>query len=87
MIVAEKIWCPAYEAQPEGLFNKATCPEAPANWFREDPEYAAQLFAMERFNRKEGSATYVVHVLDNQSKLHVFTLQVGLELTVRAVSL
>jgi len=46
MSVCVKIWH-SEETRPEGLFNRETLPDAPPNWFREDLEYAAELFALE----------------------------------------
>ena len=54
MTTTAKIWCPTDESEPEGLFNKASCPHAPPNWFREEPELAAELYALERFGRSNG---------------------------------
>lgn len=78
--IATKVWCPADEAEPEGLFNKASCPEAPPNWFREEPEVAAELYAMERHSGRH-QTEYEVLVRCDQGKLHKFTVKVGYELT------
>lgn len=76
MSLAMKIWCPDDEPVPEGLTNLTT---APPNWFREDPEYAAELYGLER-GAPKGSVEYRVHVLDTQGQLHVFQVKVGLQL-------
>lgn len=84
MNLAAKVWA-GDEGQPEGLFNKATCPNAPANWFREEPPYAAELYAMERFDRKSPNSRMTVYVLDTAGVLHTFNVQVGLELTAKVL--
>lgn len=75
MIRAVKVWCPRDEFEPEGLFNKATCPDTPDQWFAEDPEYAAQLYGITR-----GEGDYEIHVLDSDGVLHRFNTRVRREL-------
>lgn len=76
MNIAAKVW--AYdEPEPEGLFNKATCPEAPPNWFREEPEYAAELYALERGTHRGARTAYKINVLDEDGKLHRFEVEVA----------
>lgn len=93
MSQAVKVWCPARETEPEGLFNKATCPDAPANWFREDPEYAAELYALELHGElakavsrvpgmpKRSHVQFDITVVDDQGATHKFAVEVGYELT------
>lgn len=71
MAVCVKVWSPDTEPRPRGLFNKSTCPKAPPHWFKEEPEYAAELFGLE--TRKSGR----VHVLDSDGRLHMFEVEVG----------
>jgi len=96
---AVKVWCPDEESEPEGLFNKASCPDTPANWFREPPDKAAELYALERFtevSKNKSTAkdfyqrTYeahahkedrIVHVLDDQGKLHKFKIRQQYDIT------
>lgn len=80
---AAKVWCPDDEPEPEGLFNKATCPDAPPHWFAEDPGYAAELYGLERGLVTLGgpSKEYNVHVIDGRGVLYKFKVKVGHELT------
>ena len=81
----EKIWCPENEQEPEGLFNKASCPNVPPNWFRESPEFAAELYAMERCSPEDMIAHKPtlcrVHVLDTEHVLHKFDVRIVYEMT------
>jgi len=88
MSLAVKVWCPADEPEPSGLFNKASCPDAPPSWFKEWPEVAAELYALERASfvvKKDGSQgrtrfSNIIHVLDDAGQLHKFKGQAGMEL-------
>lgn len=75
MLVTTKIWAED-EAMPEGLFNKTTLPNAPPNWFREDPVYAAELYGLER-----GTGQYNLNVLDDEGNIHHFKIEVVRSLT------
>lgn len=78
MTIATKVWCPALEPQPKGLFNRSTCPHAPPGWFREEPEYAAELYALEL----GGEAERVIQVVDTIGA--VFTFKVSTKREIRA---
>lgn len=82
---AIKVWCPDDEGKPEGLFNKYACPDAPANWFREEPALAAELFALERWGSTPSTITRRVIVLDEQHVEHTFqtTVFTSPEVTVK----
>lgn len=77
MILAAKVWT-SKEPEPEGLFNKAMCPAAPPNWFREDPEYAAELFGLEL-----GVGDHTVNVLDTAGVHHRYDVSVAREIHAR----
>lgn len=71
---AKKVWCPAVEDKPEGELVTHRDPDLP-NWYREAPEHAAELYALELFtgrHRFGDTATFEIHVLSNDGKLHVF---------------
>lgn len=81
MPTTQKVWSPDDEAEPEGLSNLKS---APPNWFREEPQYAAELYGLERGNPNHGSVrggspskTYRVHVLDDSGTLHKFNVKVA----------
>ena len=80
--VAAKVWCPANEPEPMGLFNRATCPQAPANWFREEPADAAELFGLEI-----GVGDFEVHVLDTAGVLHRFNVSTARDLNAHVKAL
>ena len=95
MSLTVKVWCPEDESEPEGVFNKASCPDCPLGWFNEPPEVAAELYALERasFRIKKVVASCqvdntpgrtrfsgTIHVLDDAGKLHKFKGQAGMEL-------
>lgn len=75
MIRAIKVWLPGLESEPEGLSHSKT---APKNWFRELPEVAAELYALEEHKRFDGLAA-VVCVRDDQGELHRFEVTVVVE--------
>jgi len=88
MSLTAKIWCPDNEPEPEGVFNRESCPDAPPNWFRVHPEAAAELYALERASfvvKKDGTQgrtrfSNIIHVLDDTGKLHKFKGRAGMEL-------
>lgn len=80
MILAAKVWA-SDENEPEGLFNKTSCPTAPPNWFREEPVYAAELYALERYGRSP-KREMVIHVRDTDGVTHTFRAEVGLQVQV-----
>ena len=53
MSLAVKVWCPADERMPSGLFNKESCPKVFPDYFREEPAEAARRYALERSTRGE----------------------------------
>lgn len=74
---ATKVW-ELGQPEPEGLFDPKACPTAPKNWFREDPAYAAQLYAMEiRMCGRRPAGVITVCVLDNADTLHEFKVRVA----------
>ena len=75
MVLTEKVWCPTQEPMPEGLFNTTSCPEAPPHWFRECPELAAELYALE-IHKGKSEETYHVAVLDSTAARHTFTVRI-----------
>jgi len=77
MPLTVKIWCDD-EPEPDGLFNRSTCQEAPPNWFREEPSVAAELYALERDvgNRR-------VNVIDDAGRRYVFSTKVRWALEVK----
>lgn len=88
-IVAAKVWCPEEEAEPEGIVPPEM--DAPPNWFREDPAYAAELYVLEKelqTTRPDPMALEKterhVRVIDTQGKTHDFhtTARVRRELEV-----
>jgi hypothetical protein len=103
MSLTVKVWCPADESEPEGVFNKKSCPDCPLGWFNnESPEVAAELYALERasFVVKKGVSqcqvdnapgrtrfSGIIHVLDDQGKLHKFKGRAGMELVAHVESL
>lgn len=79
MTVAVKVWIPALESEPAGLSHSKT---APKNRFREAPEIAAELYALEERKRFEGHAVLVC-VLDDAGQLHRFNVTAEMEPVVR----
>jgi len=75
MPLTVKIWRDG-ESEPEGLFNQRMCPNAPPNWFREEPRVAAQLYALEC-----GVGDWRVNVLDDRGRRHVFVTSVQWKLS------
>lgn len=65
-----KIWSHG-AAKPDGLFNKHECPDAPENWFREEPKLAAELFGLEL------GKTCKVYTQDEAGKIKVFQVVVS----------
>ena len=91
MSLTVKIWCPYDEPEPEGVFNRESCPDCPLGWFNEPPEAAAELYALERASfgvKKDGSQgrtrfsniIHIIHVIDDTGKLHKFKGRAGMEL-------
>lgn len=76
---AAKVWGPGEPEPPDGVLTHLT--SAPANWFREEPKYAAELYALERGSRMPSE--YLVHVRDVDGDLHRFMVRAALELVVR----
>jgi hypothetical protein len=76
--LAVKIWAED-EPKPEG--GKAHNTGAPPNWFKEDPEYAAELYGLER-----GLGEYKVTVLDDDGSTHKFTVKVHQQLVARVAN-
>lgn len=80
-MVTKKVWCPTIEPEPEGLFNKGTCPDAPKNWFREEPAVAAELYALELGGgRGHYTTKYEIRVLDEGGTYHRFQTETCREL-------
>jgi hypothetical protein len=80
MALARHVWLSGLEQKPDGLFNRKSAPDAPENWFREDPAYAAELFALEVHPYyKPGQKIYIVAVEDENGIARRF------EVTVRRV--
>jgi hypothetical protein len=77
--IAAKVWGPGEPEPPDGVLTHLT--SAPPNWFREEPAYAAELYALERGSRMP--AEYEVHVRDVKGVLHDFKIRAALELVVR----
>lgn len=76
MTRAIKVW-ELGKPEPEGLFDRQACPNAPANWFAEDPALAAQLYAMEISGEGRPDGPVTVCVLDDASTLHEFKVRVA----------
>jgi hypothetical protein len=69
--VATKVWAED-ESVPVGVTNLKTCPGGPSGgWLRESPEYAAELYGLER-----GVGKYRVHVLDDSAIETVYDVEV-----------
>ena len=66
------------EAEPtEGKqSNLTTFGGIPARWFSELPEYAAELYALERWGRVRQTRGAFVNVRDGYGKIHVFGISV-----------
>lgn len=79
MALAAKVCGPGEPEPPDGVLTHLT--SAPANWFREDPAYAAELYALERGARMPSE--YVVRVRDVDGVLRLFKVRAALELSVR----
>ncbi len=79
MSLAAKVWGPGEPEPPDGVLTHLT--SAPVNWFREEPAYAAELYALERGPRMPSE--YLVHVRDVDGLLHRFIVRAALELVVR----
>ncbi len=79
MAETAKVWGPGEPEPPDGVLTHLT--SAPANWFREEPAYAAELYALERGAKMPPE--YLVHVRDVGGVLHRFVVRAALELVVR----
>jgi hypothetical protein len=68
--IAKKVWS-ADEVRPPGelVTNLKTVPSQ--NWLREEPRYAAELYALER-----GEGKYIIFVDDEDDHLHRFVFEV-----------
>jgi hypothetical protein len=74
-VLAAKVWCPSIESEPEGAFNPKSCTGLPSkNWFCEDPEFAARLYALELSDKGHGRK-HEIHVRDNNGNLLKFDVQ------------
>ncbi len=81
MSVAAKVWGPGEQEPPDGVLTHLT--SAPPNWFREDPEYAAELYALERgIGDRCMPDEYQVLVRDTDGALHAFAVRPRMELHV-----
>jgi hypothetical protein len=79
MALADRVWGPGETEPPEGVLTRLVT--APPNWFREEPAYAAELYALERGAMMPPE--YTVYVRDVKGVLHVFSVRAALELVVR----
>jgi hypothetical protein len=83
MALAARVWGPGEPEPPEGVLTHLT--SAPPNWFREEPAYAAELYALERGAKMPPE--YTVYVRDVNGVLHLFKIRAALELVVRVSQL
>lgn len=73
--LAAKVWGED-ELEPEGLFNKQRFPHVPDSWWREEPRYVAELYALERAGEAGRERTKRrVHVIDEGGVKHVFDVE------------
>ncbi len=87
-MLTKKVWCPAIESEPEGLFNRDTCPDASAQWFHEEPACAAELYALELGSGDEPHVGKLeIHVIDKGGTLHRFQTETRRELVAHVTTL
>lgn len=61
--------------------------QLPAHWFEESPEYAAELYALERWNRDVLAGKTIqeeIHVAASDNKLYVFKVNLYPDVHCRA---
>ncbi len=76
----KKVWCPELAPAPDGELVSSRAQSMP-NWFREEPELAAELYALEMYGESnEGhDALYEVHIITNDDVLHRFNVRIRKE--------
>jgi hypothetical protein len=95
MSITAKIWCPDDEMEPEGRLVAHIGPgHKPRNplstWFREPPEQAAELYALERWilespkPRNERRTVYQVRIRDEDGEIHNFEVKLSWEMKIDA---
>ncbi len=83
VVLAAKVWGPGEPEPQDGVLTHMT--SAPPNWFREEPAYAAELYALERGAKMPPE--YTVYVRDLNGILHRFKVRAALELAVHVSQL
>jgi hypothetical protein len=87
VILATKVWA-LDECEPPGQAS-SNLEGVPRHWFREDPAYAAELYALERWGKfmHDGTLTKCeafIYVLDTRGDTQRFTVHMAWDLAVKA---